>query len=321
VILRISWLLLIAAIALFTGPANWLSWFERAILAGAALAAFLAFDRVLLPRLPFFRLLTFLITLVLLTAFVALGAWVFDFQFKMRHPAPAVNLGLMIASLLALYTALHYARTAAFFKPQTAEAADAKEAYLVDTSALIDGRVGEVCKAGFLSRSLVVPEFVMKELQLIADSTVHEKRKKGRRGLSILGEMKASDQLDVQILPGDVENLRGVDNKLLFLAKKNKATIISTDFNLQKVAQVEGVQVININNLATLLKPNYAVGDTIKVSLVKKGNARRQAIGYLEDDTMVVVEEGERLLGTTQDMVVTSYLQSETGKIVFCRLA
>jgi uncharacterized protein YacL len=294
---------------------------QRLFLAGIPLVVWIGLDFFILPRIPFYRLLTFLVTLVLLSAFLALGAWLFDVQFKIKYQTPILNHVLMFLAIFVLQISAHYGRHAAFFKPQTAEAADAKEAYLIDTSALIDGRVAEIAKAGFLSRTLVVPEFVVKEMQLIADSTVHEKRKKGRRGLAILGEMKAHEQLKVQILPGDIEHLRGVDNKLLYLAKENKARIITTDFNLLKVAQVEGVEVININQMATLLKPAYAVGDQIKVSLVKKGNTRRQAVGYMEDDTMVVVEEGERLIGTTQDMIVTSFLQSETGKIVFCRLA
>lgn len=294
---------------------------QRLFLTGIPLVVWIGLDFFILPRIPFYRLLTFLVTLVLLSVFLALGAWIFDVQFKIKYQTPLVNHVLMFLAIFVLQISAHYGRHAAFFKPQTAEAADAKEAYLIDTSALIDGRVAEIAKAGFLSRTLVVPEFVVKEMQLIADSTVHEKRKKGRRGLAILGEMKAHEQLKVQILPGDIEHLRGVDNKLLYLAKENKARIITTDFNLLKVAQVEGVEVININQMATLLKPAYAVGDQIKVSLVKKGNTRRQAVGYMEDDTMVVVEEGERLIGTTQDMIVTSFLQSETGKIVFCRLA
>lgn len=314
---RVFFPLLVLATGVFMGNFPMTS---RVVMTAIALAVWAGLEFYVLPRIPFYRLLTFLITLVLLSAFFSLAAWVFDAQFKVKYNGPILNQVLLFLAIVALHVSTHYGRHAAFFKPQSAEAADAKDACLIDTSALIDGRVAEIAKAGFLSRTLVVPEFVVKELQLIADSTVHEKRKKGRRGLAILGEMKAHENLKVQILPGDIDHLRGVDNKLLHLAKENKARIITTDFNLLKVAQVEGLEVININQMATLLKPAYAVGDQIKVTLVKKGNTRRQAVGYMEDDTMVVVEEGERLIGTTQDMVVTSFLQSETGKIVFCRL-
>ena len=156
-------------------------------------------------------------------------------------------------------------------------------------------------------------------MQFISDSSNHEKRKKGRRGLDFLNRMKNSEKLFVSIVSIDYDD-KGVDNKLLRYAKENNTKLITTDFNLVKVARLEGVIVLNINEVATVLKPNYFQGDRIKVNIVKKGNSKNQGVGYLEDDTMVIVEEAEKFIGVLKTVAVTSFMQSNSGKIVFARL-
>lgn len=316
-ILRILFLALVGLVAWAALPYE--LWLQGAYFAGGA-AFFLALEFFVFHKVPFYRLLTFLLTLFLILAVVGIAFSVMNIPVKFKYQVPGGALALYLL-LLAVYAALYYAETAAFFRPANTETADGNNLFVIDTSALIDGRIFQVCEAGFLTNNLCVPEFVVRELQLIADSTNHEKRKKGRRGLQILNDLKGNDKLSVNILAIDYENLRGVDNKLLQLAKDRKARIITTDFNLIKVAQVEGVEVININQMATLLKPPYAVGEVVKANIVKKGNNRKQGIAYLDDDTMVVVEDGERFIGTTQNVIVTSYIQSETGKMLFCRIA
>ncbi|MBL8995285.1 MAG: hypothetical protein JNM63_18210 [Spirochaetia bacterium] len=316
-ILRLLFLALVGLVAWSALPYE--LWLQGVYFAGGA-AFFLALEFFVFHKVQFYKVLTFLLTLFLILSVVAIAFSVMNIpvKFKVQIPGGAIALYLL---LIAIYAALYYGETAAFFRPANAETVDTNNLFIIDTSALIDGRIFQVCEAGFLTKNLCVPEFVVRELQLIADSTNHEKRKKGRRGLQILNDLKGNDKLSVNILAIDYENLRGVDNKLLQLAKDRKARIITTDFNLIKVAQVEGVEVININQMATLLKPPYAVGEVVKANIVKKGNNRKQGIAYLDDDTMVVVEDGERFIGTTQNVLVTSYIQSETGKMLFCRIA
>lgn len=191
---------------------------------------------------------------------------------------------------------------------------------LVDTSAIIDGRLLEIAKCGFITNEIIIPQFVIRELQLISDSTNHEKRNKGRRGLDILKQMKISDFLNIQLTTDDFNDVEGVDNKLLVLAKKKGHHIITTDFNLVKVAQIEGVKVLNINQLAACMRANIAVGDKIKVFINKKGNGRNQGIAFLPDDTMIVVEEGEKLIGSPCTVLINNYIQNESGKLAFAQI-
>jgi uncharacterized protein YacL len=279
-------------------------------------------ERFILIRLPFYRFLAFLITATLSLVMISLLANALGVSYKVLIPVHATNVSFQIGALFSLYLACYYGKTSTLWKASgDAGGVDEASAILIDTSALIDGRVFDISKAGFLTNNLVIPSFVVRELQLIADSPVHEKRKKGRRGLDILKALKANSDLSVTISPVDYIDEQGVDNKLLRLAKDLKARIVTNDFNLLKVAEVEGVKVININQIATLLKPAHTTGDTLKVNIVKKGNNRRQGVAYLEDDTMVVVEDGEKYIGTTQTVIATTFLQSETGKLLFARIA
>jgi uncharacterized protein YacL len=195
-----------------------------------------------------------------------------------------------------------------------------RKAYKVlDTSVIIDGRVADICKTGFLEGTLVVPHFVLRELQQIADSADSIKRNRGRRGLDILEKVKGSPGVTVQIVEKDYPEVREVDLKLIELAKELGAKIVTNDFNLNKVSQLRGVEVLNINELANALKPVVLPGETMKVFILKEGKEYNQGVAYLDDGTMVVVDNARRMIGKTISTQVTSVLQTTAGKMIFGR--
>ena len=190
---------------------------------------------------------------------------------------------------------------------------------LIDTSAIIDGRIGDLIKTGFIEGKIVIAEFVLSELHAIADSSDNLRRRKGRRGLDILGELRRSNEIQVETLSKDYPGVTDVDRKLIQLAKELNAKIITTDYNLNKVAKVEGVPVLNINELANAIKPRFIPGEEIEVEVIDKGEEIGQGIGYLDDGTMVVVENGRRFIGKKIRTIVNSSLQTEAGKMLFVR--
>jgi uncharacterized protein YacL len=194
-----------------------------------------------------------------------------------------------------------------------------KSAKVLDTSVIIDGRVADICKTGFLDGTLVVPHFVLRELQQIADSADSIKRNRGRRGLDILEKVKSVPGIAVQILEKDYPDVREVDLKLIELAKELGAKIVTNDFNLNKVSQLRGVEVLNINELANALKPVVLPGETMKVFILKEGKEYNQGVAYLDDGTMVVVDNARRMIGKTIATQVTSVLQTTAGKMIFGR--
>lgn len=191
---------------------------------------------------------------------------------------------------------------------------------LVDTSVLIDGRIADICLSGFVEGTLLIPRFVLKELQNIADSADIVRRAKGRRGLDILKALQESAYpVGVSIIEDNPVNSREVDEKLVVLAKLHNARILTTDFNLNKVAQIEGVTVLNINDLANALKPAVLPDEIMEVKLIKEGKEATQAVGYLDDGTMVVVDNGRSYLGRNVQVLVTSVLQTSAGRMIFAR--
>ncbi len=190
---------------------------------------------------------------------------------------------------------------------------------LLDTSVIIDGRIGDLANTGFIDGAIIVPQFVLDELQSIADSSDNLRRRKGRRGLDILGDLRRNPEVKVEILNRDYPQAGGVDRKLIQLAKELQAFILTTDFNLNKVAKVEGVRVLNINELANALKPRFIPGEELEVEVIDRGEEIGQGIGYLDDGTMVVVENGRRFIGKKIHAVVNSSLQTEAGKMLFVR--
>jgi uncharacterized protein YacL len=188
---------------------------------------------------------------------------------------------------------------------------------ILDTSVIIDGRIADICETGFLDGILVIPHFVLRELQQVADSADALKRNRGRRGLDILQKIQKMAGITVQFVENDYPAVREVDMKLIELAMEFEAKIVTNDFNLNKVAQLRGVEVLNINELANALKPVYLPGESMKVFILKEGKEFNQGIAYLDDGTMVVVDNARKMIGKTVDSSVTSVLQTTAGKMIF----
>jgi uncharacterized protein YacL len=190
---------------------------------------------------------------------------------------------------------------------------------ILDTSVIIDGRIADIVETGFLDGTLVIPQFVLRELQLVADSADSLKRNRGRRGLDVLQRVQKMTQLNIQILEDDFPNVPEVDMKLIELAKVYNCKIVTNDFNLNKVAQLHGVEVLNINELANALKPVVLPGEIMRVFILKEGKEYNQGVAYLDDGTMVVVDNAKKLISRTIDIAVTSVLQTTAGKMIFGR--
>jgi uncharacterized protein YacL len=191
---------------------------------------------------------------------------------------------------------------------------------LLDTSALIDGRIADICETHFLDGSLGVPQFVLHELQLVADSPDTLKRQRGRRGLEMLQRMQKMPGLQVRILQEELPGTTTVDQKLLELARETGSKIVTTDFNLNKVARVQGIAVLNVNELANAMKPEVLPGESMRVLILREGKESTQGVAYLEDGTMVVVDGARRFINRTIDIVVTSMHQTPAGKMIFGRM-
>jgi len=190
---------------------------------------------------------------------------------------------------------------------------------ILDTSVIIDGRIADLCETGFMDGTLVIPQFVLKELQLVADSGDSMKRNRGRRGLDILQKIQKMSGVDVAISDVDFPEIREVDLKLIELGRSMPGKIVTNDFNLNKVAQLRGVQVLNVNELANALKPVVLPGELMKVFILKEGKEYNQGVAYLDDGTMVVVDNARKMISKTIDIVVTSVLQTTAGKMIFGR--
>jgi uncharacterized protein YacL len=191
---------------------------------------------------------------------------------------------------------------------------------LLDTSVLIDGRIADICETHFLDGTLGVPRFVLHELQLVADSGDSLKRQRGRRGLEVLQRMQKMPGLEVRILEEDVAVGTGVDQKLMELARRSSCKIVTNDFNLNKVARVQGIAVLNVNELANAMKPAVLPGESMRVLILREGKESSQGVAYLDDGTMVVVDGARRLINRTVDIIVTSVHQTPAGKMIFGRL-
>lgn len=187
----------------------------------------------------------------------------------------------------------------------------------LDTSVIIDGRIADICEAGFIDGTLVAPQFILNELQHIADSSDPLKRARGRRGLDILNKLQKNPQVRIEVMTMDFPKIKEVDSKLIALAKDLDADILTNDFNLNKIAQLQGVNVLNINQLANAVKPIVLPGEGMSVTITRQGKERGQGVAYLDDGTMVVVEQGEGLLNQSVDVVVTSILQTPAGRMIF----
>lgn len=208
------------------------------------------------------------------------------------------------------------------FGREKATKADAKQPQtfkILDTSVIIDGRIADICKSGFIEGTLVIPGFILEELRHIADSADLLKRNRGRRGLDILNKIRKELDVMVQINDTDFEDLAEVDSKLVKLAQVLKGSIITNDYNLNKVAQLQGVKVLNINELANAVKPVVLPGEEMVVQIIKDGKEAGQGVAYLDDGTMIVVDGGRKFIGHTINVIVTSVLQTAAGRMIFAK--
>ncbi|MCJ7843360.1 PIN/TRAM domain-containing protein [Lederbergia sp. NSJ-179] len=195
----------------------------------------------------------------------------------------------------------------------------ARHMKILDTSVIIDGRIADICQTGFLDGIIVIPQFVLEELQHIADSSDSLKRNRGRRGLDILNRIQKEVNIHVEMYEGDFEEIQEVDSKLIKLAKLVDGTVVTNDFNLNKVCEFQNVKVLNINDLANAVKPVVLPGEELNVQVIKDGKEYNQGVAYLDDGTMIVVEEGRNYIGKRIDVIVTSVLQTSAGRMIFAK--
>jgi uncharacterized protein YacL len=241
------------------------------------------------------------------------------------HPSTKVFLTLALAFIMA-YIGLMVGATKGDYLDLTAlggifsDKATRRDVKILDTSVIIDGRIADVAETGFLSGTIVIPQFILRELQQVADSPDGNKRQRGRRGLDMLNRLQSNPSLDIQVVDTDFPAVKEVDLKLLELSKSLDGVVVTNDFNLNKVAQVHGLQVLNINELANSLKPVVLPGEAMRVFILKEGKEYNQGVAYLDDGTMVVVDNARRMIGKNADIAVTSVLQTTAGKMIFGRL-
>jgi uncharacterized protein YacL len=256
---------------------------------------------------------------LLLTGLIEwVGSAVFDVETFLFHVGGLVlllGLPYLGVTLGARFGMEQFGATA---RPSEAPVSDSKK--ILDTSVIIDGRVADLCETGFLEGTFLVPQFILHELQHIADSSDSLKRARGRRGLDILNKIQKMVDIDVRIVDDDFPNVKEVDSKLVVLAKKVGAKVVTNDLNLNKVAELQGVRVLNINELCNALRPVVLPGEAIRVFVLKEGKEAGQGVAYLDDGTMIVVDNAKRQIGRNVDVVVTSVLQTTAGRMIFTRL-
>lgn len=223
---------------------------------------------------------------------------------------------IMMALLLIILFEVSYL----LYKFERASTRSKNTAIYVDTSVLIDGRILSIAETGFITSELVIPRSVIGELQLLADGSDHEKRARARKGLDVAKKLRELDAVEVRLLQDGSQAREGVDDRLISLAKKHGGSICTIDYNLNKVAQVEGISVLNVNELAKNLRMSYLPGETYRLELTQKGHDNRQAVGYLPDGTMVVVESAAAHIGTTQEIEFIRALQTDAGRMMFAKI-
>jgi len=325
VIIRILFILVLTASCFFLRPFALQPWAAAVVGAGAA-AAVIVFE-LRVRALSIKRLLGAVLGSVLGIAGAALFGMVLSGSLPPGGTRALLQLFvLMLMSYIGLMVGaskgdlLNFTGGLAELFAGERAAAGKRNLKILDTSAIIDGRIADVVETGFLEGALVVPEFVLRELQIVADSSDSSRRQRGRRGLDILQKMQAHPLLDVQIVEDDFPQLREVDLKLIELAKKMGAPIVTNDFNLSKVAQLHHVRVLNLNDLANSLKPLVLPGEKMNIVVLKEGKEYNQGVGYLDDGTMVVVDHARRMIGRAVEITVTSVLQTASGKMIFGKL-
>jgi uncharacterized protein YacL len=269
------------------------------LITGLVVAALLAFPLSLLPE-PFRNILPF--AGVVLFSYLGISLFVMrqnDIFSALRLALPSRSAGGAEAGLSGM---------------------DTSRAILLDTSVIIDGRIADIGRTGFLVGTLLIPRFVLNELQYIADSADSLRRQRGRRGMDVLSQLQKDSTIPVKISDIDVEGVREVDDKLVILARQLRCPILTNDYNLNRVAELQGVAVLNVNELANAVKSVLLPGETLEVEIIQEGKEVGQGVGYLDDGTMVVIEDGRDHLNTKTHVMVTKVLQTAAGRMIFARL-
>jgi len=274
------------------------------LVVGLLIAALLSFPLSLLPE-PFSQILPFVGVII----FGYFGVVVFVMRQK---------------ELFGLFFSRRQSRTAEG-ESEAGTAADKLSSgvgrnILLDTSVIIDGRISDIARTGFLAGTLLIPRFVLNELQYIADSPDSLRRQRGRRGMEVLAQLQKDSAVPVRISDIDVEGVREVDDKLVVLARQMKCPILTNDYNLNRVAELQGVAVLNVNELANAVKSVFLPGESISVNIIQEGREAGQGIAYLDDGTMVVVEDGRDRINFRTNVTVTKVLQTAAGRMIFARL-
>jgi uncharacterized protein YacL len=317
--LRIVFFISVVAAAYHLRPFHWSSLVSA--LVGAALASAFIFIEMRLRKASLKRLIGSAVG----ASMGVLGALVISHLLSLTSLEKASISYVQITLLLLMgYIGLVVGATkgdllnlAAMGGIFSAERQGRKSSKILDTSVIIDGRIADICETGFIEGALLLPQFVLRELQLVADSTDPMKRNRGRRGLDVMQRIQKMTAVQVQIVEEDFPQIREVDLKLIELAKKIEGKILTNDFNLNKVAQLQHVPVLNINELANALKPVVLPGEIMRVFILKEGKEYNQGVAYLDDGTMVVVDNAKKMISKTIDISVTSVLQTTAGKMIF----
>ncbi|HOV21653.1 MAG TPA: PIN domain-containing protein [bacterium] len=292
------------------------------IIIGLLGGGLIIFIEILLERISFKKLLLAvgglivgLITAILLTRFFLL--------IPIENPQTENYLRFIlyfIFSYLGIMLGIKGVEELGFVFPFLHSVKGDEKVAVVDTSILIDGRVYELAKSGFIDYTLVIPQFVLKELHELSDCSSDMKRQRGRRGLETINKMRKDASLDVKIYDTDYPDIPSVDAKLVKLAADLRAAVLTNDFNLSKLASVQNIKILNFNTLADILKPRLASGERISLKIIKEGKEADQGIGYLEDGTMIVVEKASKYVGKVADIIIDSAIQTSSGRIIFAKL-
>ena len=316
---RIVFIIVVAAASYVIQPFGLITY--KAAAAGAGIGIAIILFEIRLRRVSLKQLIGAVIGSVL----GILGAYLFHLVLKNTlGDSQTANFLQLLVMLLMAYVGLvvggskgDLLNLAALGGIFGAEKQGKKSHKILDTSVIIDGRIADIAETGFLDGVLVVPQFVLRELQLVADSADPLKRNRGRRGLDVLAKLQKMAELNIQIVEEDFPHVREVDMKLIELGKLYEAKVMTNDFNLNKVAQLHGVEVLNINELANSLKPIVLPGEIMRVFILKEGKEYNQGVAYLDDGTMVVCDNARKMIGKNVDISVTSVLQTTAGKMIF----
>lgn len=294
----------------------------QGVLLGTAIAAGVIILEIMIEKIP----LDDLVAGILGAIIGLIGAKLLDYAISLLEIQPLTVLykpySVLIKIILAyfgLLIAIRKKEELNLLDQNISRGMKGQDIKILDTSAIIDGRIADVCDTKFLDGIFIVPRFILKELQTVADSGDSLKRSRGRRGLEILNRMQENKNIQLRIYEKDYQGTPEADLKIIKLATELKAKVITTDFNLNKIAALSGVLVLNVNELSNAVKPMVVPGEMMEVILVKEGKEHNQGVAYLEDGTMVVVEEGRRRIGEKLEVVVTSVLQTTAGRMIFTR--